>query len=124
MAEKKDYTEKEKIAHYKKRAADKSLSEGQREFAENRLFELTGGKQGKKSGRHFSQAEKREHFRGVSKGEIPVKTPSKFGEQSQKDYAKGQVNARDELAGIYGRSNFPDKEARKAYIESKNAKNG
>jgi len=120
------YSDKDKIAYYKKRAGDKTLTEGQRKHASGRLYELTGGKQGEKpSGGQagFTQQEKRRHYGEVSRGEKPVKTPSKFEPQRQRDYAKGQVDARDEAASIYGRTNFPDKEARKAYIEEKNKKN-
>ena len=120
MEEKKQYTDKEKIAYFKKRANDKTLTEGQRAHASSRLYELTGGKQGKQGGqKSFTQQEKRNHYRGVSKGEIPPKDPSKFGPQNQIDYAKGQVDARDEAAQIWGRQNFPDKAARQAYAEEK-----
>jgi len=114
--EKKQYTDKEKAAHYKKRAQDKTLTESQRAYANSRLFQLTDGKQGTQSGKkNFTPEEKRVHYRAVSKGEKPTKTPSKLEPQRQRDYAKGQVDARDEAAAIWGKQNYPDKAERQAY---------
>jgi hypothetical protein len=68
----------------------------------------------------FSQKEKRAHYNAVAKGEKPVKAPSKFPPQSQKDYARGQADARNEAAAIYmGRNSTPEQTA--AYRERKAA---
>jgi len=53
----------------------------------------------------FSQKEKRAHFNAVARKEKAVKTPSKYSEQSQIDYARGQANARNEAAAIYRHRN-------------------
>ena len=60
----------------------------------------------------FSQKEKRAHYNAVAKGEKPVKDPSKFPPQSQKDYARGQADARNEAAAIFmSRNATPEQKA-------------
>jgi len=120
-----NFTDKQKIAYYMKRVKDLALTESQRGYANNRVFQLSGGKKGVQSDKQsFNPQEKREHYRAVSRGQKATKYPSKFEPQRQKDYAKGQVDARDEAASIWGRKNFPNREERQVYGNAKYYRNG
>lgn len=48
----------------------------------------------------FTQKQKRNHYRGVAKGVIPVKQKSKYSAVEQIAYARGQADARNESVRI------------------------
>lgn len=62
----------------------------------------------------FKIKQKEEHYKKVAKKEIPVKKTSKFAEEEQIAYARGQVDARMEQKRIYAYKNATP-EQRKAY---------
>jgi len=64
----------------------------------------------------FTQKQKREHYNAVAKGDKPVKDPSKYPAQTQKDYARGQAHARNEASALYKYHNSTE-EQRNAYKE-------
>lgn len=55
----------------------------------------------KKKRKFFSTKERYEHYKAIAKGEGDVKQDSKFSEEEQRAYARGQVAAREESYRIY-----------------------
>lgn len=51
----------------------------------------------------FSMKERYNHYKAIAKGEGEVKQDSKFSEEEQRAYARGQVAAREESARIYNK---------------------
>lgn len=66
----------------------------------------------------FTLKEKRKHYSDVASGKKPTKKDSKFSEEEQRAYARGQRDALNESARITAYKNA-SKEERAAYKERK-----
>lgn len=66
----------------------------------------------------FSQKEKRQHYTDVASGKIPTKASSKYSDEVQRAYARGQRDALNEAARITKwKNSTPEENA--AYKEQK-----
>lgn len=64
----------------------------------------------------FKMKEKEEHYKKIAKLEKPVKEQSKYSEEEQRAYARGQVDARNEQKRLYALKNSSEEE-KKVYRE-------
>lgn len=68
---------------------------------DNRYGSQKNGLQKKSKRKIFSTKERYAHYKAIAKGEGDVKQDSKFSEEEQRAYARGQVAAREESYRIY-----------------------
>ena len=69
----------------------------------------------------FTPKERRAHYAGVANGTVAVKPNSKFSEEEQRAYAKGQTDARNEQAvAVMLGKNSPLSEAEKMQLKEEN----
>lgn len=70
---------------------------------------------------HFTPKERRAHYNQIGYGGAAVKADSRFTEEEQRAYARGQADARNEAAMAYmlGK-NSPLSDAEKAQLKQEN----